>query len=57
MPEIWVGKLTGFFVNFGMWAIVEADLDGTYVMTDANIDKSKRVKHLDKFVDDLRKLV
>ncbi len=38
-------------------AIVEKDLDGTYVMTEANIDESDKVKLLDKFVDDLKKLI
>ena len=37
-------------------AIVEADLDGTYVMTEANIVESDKVKLLDKFIDDLKKL-
>ena len=38
-------------------AIVESDLDGTYVMTEANIEESDKVKLLDKFIDDLKKLV
>lgn len=38
-------------------AIVETDLDGTYVMTEANIEESNKVKLLDKFIDDLKKLV
>lgn len=38
-------------------AIVETDLDGTYVMTEANIEESSKVKLLDKFIDDLKKLV
>jgi type II restriction enzyme len=37
-------------------AIVETDLDGTYVMTEANIVESDKVKLLDKFIDDLKKL-
>jgi type II restriction enzyme len=37
-------------------AIVETDLDGTYVMTEANIEESDKVKLLDKFIDDLRKI-
>lgn len=37
-------------------AIVEKDLDGTYVMTEANIEESDKVKLLDKFIDDLKKL-
>jgi len=38
-------------------AIVETDLDGTYVMTEANIVESDKVKLLDKFIDDLKKLI
>lgn len=38
-------------------AIVEKDLDGTYVMTEANIEESEKVKLLDKFIDDLKKLI
>ena len=38
-------------------AIVEVDLDGTYVMTEANIEESNNVKLLDKFIDDLKKLI
>jgi len=38
-------------------AIVEEDLDGTYVMTEANIEESDKVKLLDKFIDDLKKIL
>ena len=38
-------------------AIVEVDLDGTYVMTEANIEESEKVKLLDKFMEDLKKLI
>lgn len=38
-------------------AIVEVDLDGTYVMTEANIQESNKVKLLDKFIEDLKKLI
>lgn len=38
-------------------AIVEKDLDGTYVMTEADIVESDKVKLLDKFIDDLKKLI
>jgi|SRR3989344_7575477 len=38
-------------------AIVEMDLDGTYVMTEANIEESDKVKLLDKFIDDLKDLI
>ena len=38
-------------------AIVEKDLDGTYVMTEANIEESDKVKLLDKFIDDLKEIL
>ncbi|MGA7896823.1 MAG: BsaWI family type II restriction enzyme, partial [Candidatus Nanoarchaeia archaeon] len=38
-------------------AIVETDLDGTYVMTESNIEESGKVKLLDKFIEDLKKLI
>lgn len=34
-------------------AIVEVDLDGSYVLSEANIDESNKVKTFDKFIDDL----
>lgn len=38
-------------------AIVEADLDGTYVLSETNIEESDKVKMFDKFIDDLKKLI
>lgn len=38
-------------------AIVEKDLDGSYVMTEADIEESDKVKLLDKLIDDLKKLI
>ena len=38
-------------------AIVESELDGTYVMTESNIEESGKVKLLDKFIEDLKKLI
>lgn len=38
-------------------AIVEKDLDGTYVMTEANIEESNKVKLLDKFIDDIKEIL
>jgi len=38
-------------------AIVESDLDGSYVLSEASIKESKKVKKFDKFIDDLRELV
>ena len=36
-------------------AIVEVDLDGSYVLSEAKIEESKKVKHFNKFIDDLKK--
>jgi len=38
-------------------AIVEVDTDGSYVMSEACIEESSKVKMFDKFIDDLRRLV
>jgi len=38
-------------------AIVETDLDGSYVLSETNIEESDKVKMFDKFIEDLRKLV
>lgn len=38
-------------------AIVEKDLDGSYVLSETNIEESSKVKMFDKFIDDLRKLI
>ncbi len=38
-------------------AIVEKDLDGSYVLTDKPLEVSERVKLFECFMDDLRKLV
>ncbi|MCS7230385.1 MAG: BsaWI family type II restriction enzyme [Candidatus Kryptonium sp.] len=38
-------------------AIAEVDIDYTYVITDSNIDESEHVKKIDKFFDDLRKIL
>lgn len=37
-------------------AIVEVDTDGGYVMSEAQVEESARVKMFDKFIDDLRRL-
>jgi len=37
-------------------AIVEVDTDGSYVMSETQIEESPRVKMFDKFIDDLRAL-
>ena len=38
-------------------AIVEVDTDGSYVMTEEEIEESKKVKKFDKFISDLKKLI
>ncbi|MCD6413809.1 MAG: DNA modification methylase [Elusimicrobia bacterium] len=37
-------------------AIVEIDTDGSYVMSEAKIEESDKVKMFDKFIDDLKKI-
>jgi type II restriction enzyme len=38
-------------------AIVEVDLDGSYVLSETNIEESEKVKMFDKFIDDLKTLI
>lgn len=38
-------------------AIVEMDTDGSYVMTEAKIEESEKVRMFDKFIDDLKMLL
>ena len=38
-------------------AIVEVDTDGSYVLSETQIEESKKVKMFDKFIDDLKKLL
>ena len=38
-------------------AIVEAELDGSYVLTEANIESSNKVKPFSEFINDLKKLI
>ena len=38
-------------------AIVEIDTDGSYVLSETNIEESDKVKMFDKFIDDLKKLL
>ncbi|MBF0399091.1 MAG: DNA modification methylase, partial [Desulfobacterales bacterium] len=38
-------------------AIVEIDTDGSYVLSQTNIEESSKVKMFDKFIDDLKKLI
>jgi len=38
-------------------AIVEVDLDGSYVLSKTEIEESNKVKPFDKFIDDLKKIL
>lgn len=38
-------------------AIVEVDTDGSYVMSEAAVEESDKVKMFDRFIDDLKKLI
>ena len=38
-------------------AIVELDTDGSYVLSETDIEESDKVKMFDKFIDDLKKLL
>ena len=38
-------------------AIVEVDTDGSYVLSETNIEESDKVKMFDKFIDDLKRLL
>jgi len=38
-------------------AIVEVDTDGSYVLSETDIEESSKVKMFDKFIDDLKKLL
>ena len=38
-------------------AIVEIDTDGSYVLSETDIEESDKVKTFDKFIDDLKKLL
>jgi len=38
-------------------AIVEIDIDGSYVLSETDIDESNKVKMFDKFINDLKKLL
>jgi len=38
-------------------AIVEVDTDGSYVMSERNVEESSKVKMFDKFMEDLRELL
>jgi type II restriction enzyme len=51
------GTLTNQFPIKKGRAIAEIDTDGSYVMTEAKIEESNKVKLFEHFIDDLRKLL
>ncbi len=51
------GTLTSRFPMKKGRAIVEVDTDGAYVMTEAKVETSKRVKLFDQFIIDLKELL
>ncbi len=38
-------------------AIVEVDTDGSYILSETDIEESNKVKMFDKFIDDLKELL
>ena len=38
-------------------AIVEVDTDGSYVLSEAKIEESDKVKMFDRFIEDLKRLI
>ena len=51
------GTLTETYLPKKGRAIVEIDLDGTYVLTEANLDESDNVKLFEHFIDDFKQLL
>ena len=51
------GTLTSTYLPKKGRAIVEIDLDGTYVLTEANLEESNRVKLFQHFIEDFRQLI
>ena len=51
------GDLTNKFPTKKSRAICEIDTDGTYIMSEAQIEESEKIKIFDKFIDDLRRLL
>ena len=51
------GTLTDTYLPKKGRAIVEIDLDGTYVLTEANLDESDKVKLFEYFLEDFRQLI
>ena len=51
------GTLTDTYLPKKGRAIVEIDLDGTYVLTDANLEESDKVKLFEHFIHDLKQII
>ena len=51
------GTLTSTYLPKKGRAIVEIDLDGTYVLTEANLDESDKVKLFEHFIQDFKRLL
>jgi len=51
------GTLTSAYLPKKGRAIVEIDLDGTYVLTEADLDESDRVKLFEHFIEDFKRLI
>ncbi len=51
------GTLTSTYVPKKGRAVVETDLDGTYVLTEADLEESSKVKLFDHFIEDFKQLI
>lgn len=51
------GTLTSTYLPKKGRAIVEIDLDGTYVLTEADLDQSDKVKLFEHFIEDFKQLI
>ena len=51
------GTLTSTYLPKKGRAIVEIDLDGTYVLTEANLEESNKVKLFEHFIQDFKQLI
>lgn len=51
------GTLTSTYIPKKGRAIVEIDLDGTYVLTETDLEESSKVKLFEHFIEDFKKLI
>lgn len=51
------GTLTDAYLPKKGRAIVEIDLDGTYVLTEANLEESRKVKLFEHFIRDIKQVI